>query len=336
MEQTERKVRKFPPLITQQCNEICYGDLGCFSDALPWSGTTQRLVASLPWTPEKINTRFLLLTRENPERHQDISARDIPGLRASWFRTSRKTIFIVHGMADRATDNWVSDMCHELLLAEDVNCIAVDWRRGSGNVLLYVQAANNGRLVGAEIAHFLRTLQVDLDYPPCNVHIIGHSLGAHIAGEAGRRFPGIRRVTALDPARPYFDGVDNEVRLDSSDAGFVDVIHTDTSRITGVGIEKPIGHFDFYPNGGKLMAGCPHKVTAFLWNKDSLLETLACGHFRAFLYYTHSIPSPGGLLGYPCDSYENFPQGSCFPCPLQKCPTMGHHSEEYYNITEQK
>lgn len=37
--------------------------------------------------------------------------------------------------------------------------------------------------------------QEEFRYSSGNVHLIGHSLGAHTAGEAGRRIPGIRRVT---------------------------------------------------------------------------------------------------------------------------------------------
>lgn len=32
-------------------------------------------------------------------------------------------------------------------------------------------------------------------YTPYEIHLIGHSLGAHTAGEAGRRIRGIRRIT---------------------------------------------------------------------------------------------------------------------------------------------
>lgn len=39
---------------------------------------------------------------------------------------------------------------------------------------------------------------------PKNVHIIGHSLGAHTAGYAGTLVPGLGRITGLDPAEPYF------------------------------------------------------------------------------------------------------------------------------------
>ena len=41
------------------------------------------------------------------------------------------------------------------------------------------------------------------------------------------------------------------VRLDRSDADFVDVIHTDSKSILqlGLGMSQAIGHIDFYPNG---------------------------------------------------------------------------------------
>jgi pancreatic triacylglycerol lipase len=67
---------------------------------------------------------------------------------------------------------------------------------------------------------------------PEDFHIIGHSLGAHIAGYAGEKLKSWRkvklgRITALDPAQPLFKGMPEFVRLDPGDAGFVDVIHTD-------------------------------------------------------------------------------------------------------------
>lgn len=50
--------------------EVCYDKLGCFSDTQPWAGTAIRPLKLLPWSPEKINTRFLLYTNENPNAFQ--------------------------------------------------------------------------------------------------------------------------------------------------------------------------------------------------------------------------------------------------------------------------
>lgn len=50
--------------------EVCYEKLGCFSNDAPWSGTIDRPLKALPWSPSKINTRFLLYTNENPNNYQ--------------------------------------------------------------------------------------------------------------------------------------------------------------------------------------------------------------------------------------------------------------------------
>ena len=48
------------------------------------------------------------------------------------------------------------------------------------------------------------------------------------------------------------------MRLDPTDAEFVDVSHTDTKTILikGFGIEERAGHVDIYPNGGFEQPSC--------------------------------------------------------------------------------
>ena len=50
-----------------------------------------------------------------------------------------------------------------------------------------------------------------------------------------------------------FKRVDVEVRIDKTDAIFVDNIHTDV-RVAGIG--QAVGHVDFFPNNGKKQPGC--------------------------------------------------------------------------------
>lgn len=62
----------------------------------------------------------------------------------------------------------------------------------------------------------------------------------------------------LDPAGPLFESQDPKDRLDSTDADFVDVIHSngETLIFGGLGSWQPMGHVDFYPNGGRMQKGC--------------------------------------------------------------------------------
>jgi len=66
----------------------------------------------------------------------------------------------------------------------------VDWGPGSA-VPNYVRAAANTRLVGRQLAKLIRSLNVPLE----KVHLIGFSLGAHVAGFAGAELGNVSRIT---------------------------------------------------------------------------------------------------------------------------------------------
>ena len=74
--------------------------------------------------------------------------------------------------------------------------------------------------------------------------------------------------------------MDVHVRLDPSDALFVDVIHSNAKPLVdmGAGLYEPCGHVDFYPNGGQEQPGCPNPITGaigkiltFNWNGKLLI-----------------------------------------------------------------
>ena len=176
-------------------------------------------------------------------------------------------------------------MVDEALIYDDLNVFVVDWVGGSGPP--YSQAANNIRLVGVMVAHLILFLQQQVGIRPERCHMVGHSLGAHLAGYTGsylnERGLKLGRITGtypetssgdinvtcfndfssgLDPADPYFENTERMIRLDSTDALFVDVIHTDAAPFItgGLGLMQLSGHVDFYPNGGVQQPGCGESV----------------------------------------------------------------------------
>lgn len=57
----------------------------------------------------------------------------------------------------------------------------------------------------------------------------------------------------MDPAFPAISYDDLSQRIDPSDAQYVHIIHTNGGML---GFRKPLGHSDFYPNGGMNQKGC--------------------------------------------------------------------------------
>ncbi|XP_069837857.1 pancreatic lipase-related protein 2-like [Dendropsophus ebraccatus] len=321
--------------------EVCYDHLGCFTRGPPYSGTPQRPVGRYPWSPEKIKTRFLLFTRKNPDYFHEISALNVSTISSTKFCPKKKSHFIIHGFLESGEDKWLVDMCQTLLEVSDVNCFSVDWQGGSK--ARYTQAVNNVRVVGAEIAYFITYLLDHFKYPLGNIHLIGHSLGSHVAGEAGKRRPGIARISGLDPAGPFFEDTPPEVRLDPSDAVLVDVIHTDGSPFrldvgfAGFGTRQLVGHLDFFPNGGKRMPGCPSFYRK-LGNLDEVIEgvqeKIFCSHRRSVTLFLQSILHPDGFISYPGSSYSAFQKGAGFPCCNGSCATMGYYADTYIQESE--
>lgn len=109
------------------------------------------------------------------------------------------------------------------------------------------------------IGKFLANLYFSCGVPLENLHLIGHSLGAHVAGSAGREFlqltqEKLHRITALDAANPLFEEpLPLFESVTKNDAMIVDAIHTDIALF---GYRKPFGTVDFYPNGGFSQPGC--------------------------------------------------------------------------------
>jgi pancreatic triacylglycerol lipase len=294
-----------------------------------------RPINLFPLARNVINTRFILYTRSNPNEGTFLRVEDESTIEESHFDPNKSTKFIVHGFIDTPLSNWVRDMKDELIKAGDMNVIVVDWAGGS--LPLYTQATANTRLVGMEIAHLIKFLMKKYDIDASDIHIIGHSLGAHTAGYAGSMIPKLGRITGLDPAEPFFQGMPSHVRLDPTDAEFVDVIHTDGKGIIflGYGMSQPCGHLDFYPNNGKEQPGCDITQTPLVpltLIRDGLEEAsrvlVACNHIRAIKLFIDSINAQCPYIGHQCSSFDQFMSGKCFTCKpgSTNCAVMGYHA----------
>jgi hypothetical protein len=80
------------------------------------------------------------------------------------------------------------------ILQEECNVICVDWEAGA-LIPNYVRAAANTRLVGKQLSMLLEGLNKHLGLPFHNIHVIGFSLGAHVAGFAGAELKNLSRIT---------------------------------------------------------------------------------------------------------------------------------------------
>ncbi|GFX80309.1 pancreatic lipase-related protein 2 [Trichonephila clavipes] len=317
-------------------SKTCMTDLGCFEITKDFFHPIYRPVNFLPQDKETVHTRFLLYMRSNPKEHHELHSNKPDEIKNSLIKPEYKTVFIIHGFFDsRFYGKWMEMMKDNLLLNNDYNVIIVDWSKGNGPP--YTQATANCRVVGAEVAFLIKQLEEIKGVSPMNCHIIGHSLGAHIAGYAGERLNKLGRISGLDPAHPYFQFMPPSVRLDPTDADFVDNIHTDSGshKLLPLGMIQLAGHIDFFPNNGMSQPGCAKSVIHSILLEgliDASRRFIACNHQRAVDYFMFSINYKKALqVAYQCTSWHDYIRGHCAECGKDgsKCAILGIQADQY-------
>lgn len=214
---------------------------------------------------------------------------DLASLESSGFNASQNTRVIIGGYFAKEDEEWIDEVVRQWLILEpQSNVIKVSW--AEANRGLYHTAAYNSRIVGRQMSLFLHYLDQLFNINLNKFHLVGHSLGAHIAGFVGSDFDGrIARITGLDPAGPIFVELNASMRLDPSDSKFVDVMHTNGGTITkgSLGLSIPSGHVDYYCNGGSVQPGCYFSsVTKSIMDP---VERIACNHRRSYRYFLEII-----------------------------------------------
>ncbi|XP_067402112.1 phospholipase A1 member A isoform X2 [Emydura macquarii macquarii] len=272
-----------------------------------------------------LNVRFLLFTSSNPSCGQLISVGD--DIKNSTFNTSLETKIIIHGFRTLGTKpSWINGLIDALLQAAKVNVVAVDWIRGATGD--YRRVVENVMKLGLEIFHFINHL-LALGVSETSIHLIGVSLGAHVGGLVGQFYEGrLGRITGLDPVGPKYTKASHEERLDPGDALFVEAIHTDTDSF---GIRVPVGHIDYFINGGKDQPGCPWLPLSY--------NDLICDHMRAVHLYVSALKNSCPMMAFPCSNHEDFLAGHCLDCfnPfLRSCPRIVYHSLVEFHLQQNR
>ncbi|KAK6635543.1 hypothetical protein RUM44_000795 [Polyplax serrata] len=275
-------------------DEVCFPVVGCFAMGKPWKSVARPI--RKPFSPEKIQTTIFFSSREyHPDQHTNITLHPTINMNGARFNPQKLTAIIVHGFASSGNATWMTNMKKAFLKQVDANLMLVDWEKGS-SLFNYLQVAGNTRVVGKQLGMFVKHLKENYGADPGKFHLIGHSLGAQICSYLAKEVPGIARLTALDPAQPGFEGFDKLVRLDKSDAEFVDVIHTSAKPLIptfGFGMIAPYGHVDFYMNGGFDQPGCiavPKEELPPITNildlakfpVEVLAKVITCPHSRSY------------------------------------------------------
>lgn len=199
-----------------------------------------------------------------------------------YIQKDNNLVIYITGYTSNIDSNNVKLIINAYLNNTQDNILALDYRDITQHLYpISVLAINK---LGTIVANALNTL-IDGDVNEKKIHLIGHSLGAHVAGKIGRKTKfKIPRITALDPAGPLFHAFSS--RLNSFDANFVDVIHTDSYIL---GLSKQVGHVDFYPNNGRRpQPGCPLISTLFF---------NTCSHSRAIEFYAESVIDNNAFIG---------------------------------------
>lgn len=175
--------------------------------------------------------------------------------------------------------------------------VTVDWGAGA-MTNNYITARNRVPAVGAFLARFVDFLHANNFIRFETTHIIGHSLGGHVCGFAGKTVSRgrVQVIMSLDPAGPLFDALNPAERTAPTDGVYVEVIHTNGGTL---GMMEPIGQADFYPSFGRSQPGCGVDVSG------------QCAHARVVFFYAESVNIR--FTSRECASFQEIDYGVCTP-----------------------
>ncbi|XP_077283180.1 lipase member H-like [Arctopsyche grandis] len=216
------------------------------------------------------------------------------------FRKDYRTVLYVHGFNDkpgrltgpRIVEAYQARGRHNILLLDSSSLVTLEYFRSS-RAVRYA-----GIRLGKVLSQFYNS-KFNMD----TLDLVGHSLGAHLLGFAGKTYLKstgklLPRITGLDVAGPCFKGANPDGRLSKDDAEFVQVLHTNAGSL---GMRVPIGHIDFYINGGR------NQPPVF-----GLICLMGCSHDRVIDIWKFAVLYPNKFVGIQCSKLKEVEQDQCF------------------------
>lgn len=253
------RVKSQPESTFYDDTKHCYPDIGCFT----YDGLMHH-TGVLPDTPQKIATVFSAFTSGAPTTEHIVDAHKPATFSA--IDAKKRLAIVIHGFGGfQAQTDELNSLKNNLLAhtnGEVGTAILVNWHKGAA-APDYIAASVNTEVVGRQVAFFVNELIKHHGVSAKNVYLVGFSLGAQVAGFAGKWSQSqyhwkFGRITGLDAAAPLFEGHEGAY-LTKADAEFVDAIHSSAGSnllLGEVGFIKAYAHLDFYPNSGHHQPHC--------------------------------------------------------------------------------
>uniref|UniRef100_A0A4W5QHJ8 Lipoprotein lipase n=1 Tax=Hucho hucho TaxID=62062 RepID=A0A4W5QHJ8_9TELE len=273
----------------------CYlGIMSLISPSVPPGNSTDWI---LDYTD--IETKFSVRSVEEPE--EDLCYL-VPGKKDTvtqcGFNISLPTFAIIHGWSVAGLfESWI----HKLIAAlfervPNANVIVVDWLDRAQHH--YHNSAANTKLVGEDVARLINWLEVDLKYNLMNLHLLGYSLGAHVAGVAGNLTNNkVNRITGGVEDQRGGDVVSYPHHLGPARQEVQDPVAQGWVETQGLELNDELG-------GNYGIMKCAHERSVHLFI-DSLVN------------------KQQQSMAYRCNSEDAFDRGLCLSCRKNRCNNMG-------------
>lgn len=253
---------------------------------------------------------FYLYTRRTQKKPEKLNVLDSEAFYYTHFNRAHPTKIVIHGFGGGRHFSPSTDMREAYFKHGDYNIIIVDYSRAVKEPCLSQMewAPRFGALCIAQLVKYISSHPRGI--PPDSMHLIGYSVGAHIAGLIANHLkvfeiicarnllffiiqhsfnlfyyyfhviselpwqPGekLGRITGLDPTIFFYSTTNNTRDLDKSDAHFVDVLHTGAGIL---GQWSPSGKYEIH-------------LFDLKWNEINCRRLLHC-LFQVMLIFTSMV-----------------------------------------------